>query len=301
MKLSFYQILIHQNRKQKYLDFFFYCMHQIFIERAVFLSGYSMNEHYLAGVISLSLFFSICESLCPPSLRKSWDILRPQSYSMWTTVHISMTRPTIGSNWHVASDVLREIWVWERTGCPFHQLERRPQGGIDWWGPMVWLDPVVCGVTASPSSSSDISKLGDFSARPRRQLLSLSVPLFLSCQRAPSHPLKLNGLTDCPLLALQQPYTDDSSLTVGLKAHAHLNSTLLMNLELRSLHRSTMEVFVLVYFVSYYIVHSAGVFEELQALKHFKKLVWRATWFDTQGPLEKIDGWSQYVWKEISE
>lgn len=37
--------------------------------------------------------------------------------------------------------------------------------------------------------------------------------------------------------------------------------------------RRTMEVFVLVYFVIYYIVHSACVFEELQALRHFKRLV----------------------------
>lgn len=162
-------------------------MWRIFIERAACLSGYSMNERYLAGVRPEFVFQRMWISL--PSLRKKiWNILRPQSYSMWTTVHISMTRPTIGSNWHVASDVLREIWVWERTGCPFHQLEHHPQGGIDWWGPMVWLDPVVCGVAAS-SSSSDISKFGDFSARPLRHLLCLSVPLLLSCQREPSHPL----------------------------------------------------------------------------------------------------------------
>lgn len=45
--------------------------------------------------------------------------------------HLNRT-PTIGSNWHVASAVLGEIWGCTRpqTGCPFHQLERRfPMGG----------------------------------------------------------------------------------------------------------------------------------------------------------------------------
>ncbi len=34
-------------------------------------------------------------------------------------------RPTIGSNWHVASAVLGEIWgcIRPRTGCPLHQLK----------------------------------------------------------------------------------------------------------------------------------------------------------------------------------
>lgn len=45
--------------------------------------------------------------------------------------HLNRT-PTIGSNWHVASAVLGEIWgcTWPQTGCPFHQLEcRLPVGG----------------------------------------------------------------------------------------------------------------------------------------------------------------------------
>lgn len=188
MKLSFYQSLKHQNRKLKYFDYFHPWLHATNIHRESCVSQWTEHEWTLSSRGHKPEFVFQHMRISPPILWKKNNILRPQSYSMWTTVHISMTRPTIGNNWHVASDVLREICMWERTGCPFHQLERCPQGGIDWWGPMVWLDPVVCGVAASSSSSSDISELGDFSARPRRHLLCLSVPLLLSCQHTPSHP-----------------------------------------------------------------------------------------------------------------
>lgn len=45
-------------------------MQRIFIEKAVCLCGYNMNERCLAGVTSLSLFFTICEHIPPPQNKK---------------------------------------------------------------------------------------------------------------------------------------------------------------------------------------------------------------------------------------
>lgn len=85
-------------------------MYAINIHREnAFLSGFNMNERYLRGHKPEFVFSPNVNLSALPQKKKNWNILRPQSYSMWTTVHISMTRPTIGSNWHVASDVLREI------------------------------------------------------------------------------------------------------------------------------------------------------------------------------------------------
>lgn len=110
-------------------------------------------------------------------------------------------RPTIGSNWHVASAVLGEIWecTRPRTGCPFHQLESCLLVGRG-------LGEVYLAATSS-LDQNDLWR----SSSSLHSSLPPCLPLSLSCHW---------GITVCELLVRvfsqgPQPATDSLTVVVS--------------------------------------------------------------------------------------